>query len=200
MAIFSVRVAASSDDAEEEDSGGNMSTTSSDLELVTDPSLAGKSQVGCRFLSVTIDNAETINSATVTFTVDEATTSGTPSVRIACEDVDDATTFTTTVGDISNRTRTTADVVWNLPTFDAVDEEYTSEDFASSVQEVVNRAGWANGNDLNVFFDYESGTESDPRTAESFDGESASAPIIEIDFGATAATGPDSLLMLMGVG
>lgn len=186
MTVFSQRVSASSDDAEEEDAGGNMVLTSSDLELVNDPSLSGNADVGCRFLNVTIGQGETINSATVTFTVDEATTAGTPSVRIFGEDADDATTFTTSTNDITGRTRTTASVDWNVDDFTAENDEVASPDISSIISEIVGRAGWSSGNALVVFFDHLSGT--DPRTAEAYDGETASAPLLEVDYGASGLT------------
>jgi hypothetical protein len=48
---------------------------------------------------------------------------------------------------------TTAEVEWNnIPTF-AADIWYQSPDISSVIQEIVNRPGWASGNDMVLFID-----------------------------------------------
>ena len=168
------QVAQSTDDAEEEVADGSMYLTSSDLELISDGSTA--QLVGIRFQSIDIPQGTTILSAVLEFETDE-TNSGATSVTIEGEDIDDAPTFTSSNSNISNRTRTTASVAWNsIPAWNTVSERHQSPDITSIVQEIVDRGGWSAGNDM-VFII----TGSGERTAESFNGESANAPILRIE-------------------
>lgn len=83
------------------------------------------------------------------------------------EDADDATIYTT-AANLDSATRTSASVAVTLDTesgSSAGDQSYppsteqTVADITSIVQEIVNRAGWASGNDLQIFYD-ENGSDS----------------------------------------
>ncbi|MEO1258229.1 MAG: DNRLRE domain-containing protein [Bacteroidota bacterium] len=177
VASISVRVNAGSDDAEENTTSGAVNLTSSDLELVTDGS--ANQVVGMRFNGINIPQGTTINSAYLEFECDEANSSST-SVTIAGQDADNPSTFTTGTNNISNTTarpRTTAQISWNSLSSWTVDSKYQSDDISSIVQEIVNRGGWSSGNSM-VFFITGSGT----RTAESYNGEAAAAPLLVIDY------------------
>jgi hypothetical protein len=50
-------------------------------------------------------------------------------------------------------------------------------DITSVVQEIVNRLGWVSGNSLAIIV---SGTGA--RTAESFEGDSAGAPLLHVEY------------------
>jgi hypothetical protein len=69
--------------------------------------------------------------------------SGTGTVK--GEDVDDSATFSTKA-DFDGRTRTTASV--DIDTITAEDALWYSYDIKTIIQEIVNRAGWATGQDM----------------------------------------------------
>ena len=140
MTTFAKAIAASADDGYEP--GGTMDLTG----LVINISGTALRALW-RFTGVTVPKGSTINSATLALNF----TSGSyddPNFDIYCEDVDDGTALTTTTNDISNRTLTTAKVTWNASSVGTGIK--TTPSFASSVQEVIDRDGWASGNALNV--------------------------------------------------
>ena len=178
-----LRVVQGSDDAEETVSSGAVNLTSSDMELVFD---GGTQQiVGLRFQDVTIPQGATLVSAVLEFTTDE-TDSGSTSIVINGQDADDAATFTTTNSDLSDRTTTTASVAWSsLPAWNTVNEIHQSPDITTIIQEIIDRPGWASGNALAILIEAAvSGCSSSAcqRTAESFNAESGSAPVLRIEF------------------
>ncbi|GMQ95000.1 MAG: hypothetical protein BMS9Abin13_110 [Patescibacteria group bacterium] len=177
--IVESRVSQSSDDAEEQNPpSGSMYLTSSDLELISDGST--DQEVGMRFQNIVVPQGAIITNAYVQFTVDELD-SGTTNLTIYGEDIDVAPTFTTTAGNITNRTKTSASVAWNsVPAWTTVGDAGTDQrtpDITSIIQEIVNRVGWASGNSLVVIID---GTGE--RTAESYDGVPTSAPLLRIEY------------------
>lgn len=182
---FSVRVNASSDDAEESiELSNQMDLLSSDLELLfeVDSTPASGQWVGMRFTNVTIPKGAVINNAHVQFATDETGTNST-SVTIAGEAVDDATTFTSTAGNISGRTLTTASVSWSsIPAWNTLQEAGVNQrtpNIASIIQEIVNRPGWVSGNDINIIFHSGNGGT---RTAEAYDGSPSEAPLLFVDY------------------
>ncbi len=169
-----VRVAASTDDAEERDTG-SMYRNSSDLELVFDK---GDQTVGMRF-NVLIPQAATITNAYVQFKVDEVN-SGATFLTIEGEDIDDAVTFSTSKRNISSRPRTTAAVSWSPPPWTTKGEagpDQRSPDISSVIQEIVTRPGWSSGNSLVIII-----TGTGERTAESFNGDQAGAPLLHVEY------------------
>ena len=169
----SVRINAGSDDAEESVSSGAITTTSTDLELAVDG--ATSQLVGMRFNGVAIPSGATITSAYIEFETDAAQT-GNCNLNIQGEDADNPGTFTS-VDKISTRTRTTTSVAWNPPDWNTVDEKHQSPDISNIIQEIINRAGWADGNSLVLIID---GTGR--REAESYEGEAAAAPLLVVNY------------------
>ncbi len=189
-----VRVAASTDDAEE-NASGNMSLASSDLELVVDGS--SNQLVGMRFNGVNIPPGADITNAYVQFQADEIASEAT-SLIIQGQDIDNAPTFTSATGNISSRSRTTASVSWAPVPWTTVGEAGLAQrtpDIASVVQEIVNRPSWSSGNSLVVII---SGTGR--RTAESYDGVTAAAPLLHIEFtSGSGSTGESFICTTSGV-
>ncbi|MCH7730468.1 type II secretion system protein [Patescibacteria group bacterium] len=170
-----VRVASSSDDAEERLSNGSVNLTSSDLELIRDGS--NDQEVGMRFRNVTIPQGATITNVYIEFETDETRSEAT-SVTFYAQDIDDAPTFSSSTNNITSRTKTTASVAWNnIPAWNTVSEKHQTPNLSSIVQEVIDRPGWSSGNDLVVIV-----TGSGRRTAESYNGESANAPLLHVEF------------------
>jgi len=172
-----IRVASSSDDAEEKTSG-SMSLTSGDLELVYD---GGIQKVGIRFNGVSVPQGATITSAYAQFKVDEVQSEAT-SLAIQGQAADNAPTFTSATGNVSSRARTASAVFWSPPPWTAVGQvglDQRTPDLSAVIQEIVNRPGWASGNSLALII-----TGTGHRTAKSFDGDRAGAPLLHIELGA----------------
>jgi hypothetical protein len=171
-----VRVAASADDAEEH-ATGTIDLTSSDLELIHQ---SDDQTVGMRFVGLNIPRGATIRAAYIQFTVDEAQTEPTTLV-IQGQAADSAPKFTTTSGNVSARARTAAAVAWpSVPAWTTVGEagsNQRSPDISAVVQEIVDRAGWTPGNALAIII-----TGGGHRTAKSFDGDRAAAPLLHVEY------------------
>jgi hypothetical protein len=167
------QVDSTNDDAEEQASG-SVSRGSSDLELVDGQT------VGMRFNRIDIPQGATIIKAYIQFTVDE-TDSVDAVLKIEGEDVDDAQTFSSSSGDISSRDRTSTDVEWRPMPWTSVGDAYDDQktpDITSVIQKIVDRDGWASGNSLVIII-----TGDGVRTAESYNGDRASAPVLHVEFG-----------------
>lgn len=168
-----VRVSQSSDDAEEAVDDNSMYMDSSDLELIDD---SGEQVVGIRFQNVNIPQGATITSAYLQFATDE-TGSTTTNLTIKAQDSDNAATFSSTDGDISGRATTTASVSWSPAAWNTVGALNDTPNLAAVVQEVVNRSGWTANNGMAFII-----TGSGERTAESYDGSSATAPLLHVEY------------------
>jgi hypothetical protein len=174
--IVDVRIASGTDDAEEL-SSGRVSLNSSDLELVTD----GRSvqTVGMRFTGIQVPRGAIILRAFVQFQVDETSTEPT-ALSFHGEASGDAATFDNINGNISTRVRTAAVVPWEPTAWNVVGEagiDQRSPDISSIVQEVTGRADWASGNSLAIIV-----TGSGSRTAESYNGSSAGAALLHVEY------------------
>jgi hypothetical protein len=178
-AAIDVRVAASSDDAEQS-AGSSVSLTSTDLELVYDGS---NQTVGMRFNGVAIPQGAAIVNAYIQFKVDEINTEAT-SLTIQGQATDNAATFVSTSNNISSRARTTASAGWSPVAWTTVNEVGSNEqtpNLAAIIQEIVNRPGWAGGNSLVIII-----TGTGHRTARSYDGEAAGAPLLHMEYSTTS--------------
>lgn len=144
MATFSTSVSASSHDARQ--AGGTVNTTQASL-VLSDSDNYG----GILFPNVTIPQGATINSATLTVNVFNTATDD-PHTDIYCEAADNASVFSATSNNISDRPLTTAVVNWTATGIGGGAKN--APDLAGPVQEVVNRAGWASGNSLVFILDH----------------------------------------------
>lgn len=139
MAVFSV--GSSGDDANEVQSSGAVSTTLDGT--TTGARLDGTNHAGFRFTNVTIANAATISSATLTFTQLNAYSfigGNLAQTTFYGHNADNPINFGVGTSDISARARTTASATGGP------DDTSFSVTATSIVQEIVNRAGWASGN------------------------------------------------------
>jgi len=139
--------------------------------------------VGIRFENLNIPQGVTVTNAYIEFVGDEAN-SGAVTVKIRCEDADNSAPFTNTAFNLGNRSKTTAETSWS-PGAWTVDSAYQTDNFASSVQEVINRGGWSPMNAIAVLITRISGDGNgdDMRAAASYDATSgASAPILHIEY------------------
>jgi hypothetical protein len=144
---FSTSVAASADDAFQA-SNGDMTLNGTTILLD-----AATEWGGVRFTNVTIANGATISSATITVNVVNTSTDD-PDELLFMEAIDDAPAFGSGNSNISNRTMTSSPVTWQATGVGSGSE--TSPNFASVAQQVIDRAGWASGNDVVVILDHQS--------------------------------------------
>lgn len=173
---LSVRVLSGDDDAEQYLDDGTMNLNSSDLELIRENSR--QQIVGIRFQNVNVPGNATILHAFIQFTVDETNTEPT-SLVIRGEASDNATTFIDENGNISSRPVTEASAQWNdLPPWDTEADagaDQRTPNIRSILQEIVNRDGWSQRNSIVIII-----SGHGRRTAESFNGESGSSPLLQI--------------------
>jgi len=202
-----IRISSSSDDAEEDGSDatsvqgpGYMWLDSSDLEMVKDThedgSYMGRQKVGLRFNGISIPKGATITTAYLRFRAIAPDTfnsnTDTANLTIQGEAADSATTFSTALNNISGRPRTTAAVQW-LPAAWTAGTVYDSPSLTTIVQEVVNRTDWASGNSLAFVIRCTDGvpaTDCGSRSADSWDGNATTAPLLHIEWDNGAAPPP----------
>ena len=143
---LSFPISTGTDDAEEAVPTGVVSLSSSDLEMTME---ATQQIIGLRFANIILPQGATVNSAFIQFTTDETDDVAT-SLLIEGELSSNASTFTNTNNDISNRPRTSSNVAWNdIPAWDMVGEagpDQRSPDLTAIVQELVDQMDWAAGN------------------------------------------------------
>ena len=169
------RVSASSDDAEQKLSG-SMKLSSSDLEMTFDKT---DQIVGMRFLGLGIPPSVTITSTWLQFEVDEVNTAP-AALEIRGELHADAPAFLGTSGNIDARTKTSAVVLWPAAAWENKNDAGPAQrtpDLSPVIQQIVNEQGWSASSALVLFVE-----GSGKRVAESFDGESAAAPLLHLEY------------------
>lgn len=167
-----------SDDMEEVLSTGEMDDGSSDLEIIKEDS---DQLIGIRFADLAIPQGATIVSAYIQFTVDEPNKTANPfNVNIHAEATANSLTFTNEDYNISSRTKTNTAVNWKgIPDWTVAQEageDQRTPDLASLVQEIVDKAGWEEGNALSFIL-----SGSGTRSAEAYEGGGAAeAPTLHL--------------------
>jgi hypothetical protein len=195
------------DDAEEKLSSGVVSTTSSDLEMVSDR--REPQMVGIRFRNLDIPPGANVTNAYVQFTSDEIS-NGTTNLSISAETSGNAPGFQKTAFNLTSRPQTKTSVPWSVPAWSSVGAQGPAQatpDIAAVVQEVVDTT-WTEGDSLVIFVQgsgarvAESYSKSQPQLAAKltveFDGTSSNqAPVV--DAGADIALNlPANSAPLMG--
>jgi concanavalin A-like lectin/glucanase superfamily protein/PA14 domain-containing protein/Big-like domain-containing protein/parallel beta helix pectate lyase-like protein len=173
--IFSVRISSGEDDGDESTYNGIVCLHSPDLALGSDNGTA--QIVGLRFPGITIPQGAIITNAYVEFEADEIDYS-TTYLELNGQAIDNAPAFDTSDYNISSRSKTSATVFWNdVSAWNAVNAKHKSPNLALIIQEIVDRPGWASGNSLAIIVE---GTGE--RTAESYNGEPAAAPLLVVEY------------------
>ena len=171
------RITAGADDAEERVSSGAVTLSGDDLELVTDGRRI--QLVGLRFANLAIPPGAHIQSAWIQLRADE-TNALEASLSIQAEASDDAPPLLAAAFNLSTRPRTGA-VPWAPAFWNLVGEAGAAQrtpELASLVQAVVDRPDWNLGNSLAFVI-----TGTGKRTAESFEGLAAGAPLLHVEYG-----------------
>jgi hypothetical protein len=153
----------------------------------SDPDRLGNSgglllQPAIRFPSVNVPQGATINSAIITFMPSHSDSAATVNIDIAAENADDPAQIVDTA-DFNGRSRATA-VDWSPGAWTAATAENTP-DIAASIQDVVNRAGWAAGQAMNIFFDDDISSSGALRRYETHDTASGDEPFLTIEYTST---------------
>ena len=174
------RIASSTDDAEQNETRTN--TTSAALEIVQNGSGAPQI-IGLRFTNVTIPQGATITGTTLRF-VAETNTSEATTLTIRGQAADNAPTFSNAGNSVSTRAQTSASTSWTPKPW--VEGEDYSLSVSSSVQEIVNRAGWKSGNALAFTI-----SGSGLRRAMSFDGDPEKAPQLAVTYETKPTLNPE---------
>jgi len=175
---INVKISNGDDDVEQNGVNGSMYMNSSDIELVADGS-RGDQIIGLRFRNIDIPQGATINNAYIQFTVDE-TNSGSCNLTIKGQDVDDASAFSTSTNNVSNRTTTSASKSWSPSSWNSVGaagNDQATPNISNIIQEIVDRSGWSNNNDMVIII-----TGSGERTAESYNGSSSKAARLIVEY------------------
>lgn len=151
---------------------------------------------GYRFTNITIPSGATINSAKLTLYnyTNLARTGTTCKVKIYGVDVDDFGGFSSGATTVpSGVTRTTAETSWTLDGWGTgtIDVGYDTPDIAAQIQEIIDRAGWASGNDIGVVLINDGSSSSAYRQANEYDHDTTYCTLLTIDYTATA--GPANL-------
>ena len=143
---------------------------------------------GMRFLNITIPQGATIATAYLILTASVTRSGSTGNTRISAEDVDDAITFANDSAAFDTRwaARTTARVNWDAIPAWTVETEYDSPEIKTVIKEIVDRGGWASGQDMVIFWDdFDDRSvhgSSSYRQAYSYDISTTKAPKLVITY------------------
>lgn len=162
------RITAGIDDVEEQ-ANGVMDTNSSDLELINN---TFDQVVGLRFNNINIPQGANISGARIQFAADEVKT-GVANLIIKGAATDNASAFTNTAYNLSNRTTTSSAVSWNPAAWNNIGDAGAAQqtpDISQIINEITSRTGYAQGNSIVIII-----SGSGVRTAESFEGSQSLA-------------------------
>jgi hypothetical protein len=198
---ISVQVSVAEDDCEEqleadgENPANYMDHGSSDLELCTE-SEGIHQVVGIGFRNVTIPPGATITNAYIQFSCDDFNDDVIELEGWGVAEANTALPIGTDPGSVTSRPKTTAQLTgwspapWTAEMEHTKDAAQQSPDISAIVQEIVNIAGWASGNNMMICFTDDQ-TVKAHREAESYDGDPAEAPTLVVTF--TEGTGINTL-------
>lgn len=167
--------------AEEDVTTGKVETLgsgSSDIELTSDPDKNKQQVIGFRFPNIDVPQGATILSAYIQFVSDE-NQKRPVSITFHGEAIDNASLFQKNLWNVTNRQTTVTSINWNPENWNIGDAHAAQQtpNLSSIIQEIVNRAGWVQGNAL--AFIISSNDFTNHRTAEN---SSANGPVLTIVF------------------
>jgi hypothetical protein len=137
------------------------------------------------FTNVTIPNGATIINAYLQYRCKTSQSGTTILSRIYGNNVDDATA-PTTAAEYNGKALTTAYVDWDSVGSWTAGTWYDTPDIKTVIQEIVNRAGWASGNDILILHKDDGSTNGAVRTANPYEDGASFAPKLVIEY--TTAT------------
>ncbi len=174
--VWEGRIATYLDDVEEGVPDGSIDMSSSDLELPYEGTgQSGLQVIGIRFLNVTVPRLAIVTNAYVEFQCDE-TKGGTEHVSLIIEGElsTDAAAFSLSAYDVTNRPKTTAQVVWVPVNWTNAGELYQTVNIAPVIQEIISQPAWKRGNALVIVIrDNPADPSVGTRGAEAYSGGEA---------------------------
>jgi len=174
-------------DSVEDQLDRGMYMDSSDLELPND---GGLQVIGLRFLNVEVPKGANIVEAYVVFTVDETTGPEAVNLIIDGELVPDAPAFADVMYNVTDRTRTAAQVDWQPEAWPATGVKKQTSDISAVIQEIISQEGWAGGNALAIIIsDNPDNPSKGNRVAVS--GAGGNVTMLHIEFSSKRAIVPD---------
>jgi hypothetical protein len=184
--VWEGRISIATDDEEEYADTARYDPSSSDLEMPYEREGKGDPQIiGLRFSDVRVPKGANVVNAYIEFVCDE-TKGGTEFVSLLIEgelSPDAAAISTAANYNISSRSRTAANAVWEPVDWTAAGQADQTSNIASVIEEIVNQDGWASGNALVIIIGDNTDNPSEGlRCAESYDGSPSAAPLLNIEF------------------
>lgn len=174
----------SGDDAYEVAGSVNVSSNSIYLTYGVTPVTTG-----LRFTEMNIPQGATITGALLRFTSDQVNSSAS-TLTISGELSEDSEEFESTTGNISLRTKTSSEVVWDTDNaFPVSGEVVSTPDFSEVIQEIVDQPGWCGGQALSLIIDGSSLDTSSSRKARAADYGSTGSPQLVVTYDESTATG-----------
>lgn len=138
---------------------------------------------GTQWTGVNIPKSSTINDAYITMYCRVTDTATAVKTQIHGELSSNSAAFSTSA-DFDGRTRTAASVTWDIGSAWTKDQAYTSTNITAIIQEIVNQAGWASGNNLTIFWDDFIGRSGNGqiKSAWTYDSNSTGAPKLTVTY------------------
>lgn len=196
-----VQVVASTDDAmayydEDPPGWGALALTNANQEVGWSSVDYARMGGGMRFLNVTIPPGSVITTADLTFKANANNAVNTVKSYIRGEDTGNAATFSD-YANYGGRSRTTANVTWDAIGAWTTDTDYTTPELKTIIQEITDRADWASGNAIVIFWDDHNDRSTHAgncrRQAYSYDGSNSDCAKLHIEYFTTVtATGISS--------
>lgn len=179
MPTFTKRITANGDDGR---LAGGATFVSGDSGVFMFRFSDGNSQdVFLRFTNVTIPNGASITSAKITFVSFETRTETVTRSNITGNDVDDAVAPTNAT-EYNNLVDTTASVAWDGEGTWTAETTHDTPDFATIVQEIVDRGGWASGQDMQFMIKNDASDTGAYRRFYGHEGDTAKAALLTIEY------------------
>lgn len=171
-------------DAEERMADGTVALINSDLDLGTDPDGFGEQWLGLRFEAITIPAGSTIHAARLQFTAHDTDARPTQ-VHIQGEYSGQASPFSRSPHNLSQRARTSATTVWDIPPWSKKGETHFSEDVSLVIQEIIGHSHWQSGHSLALLI-----SGYGHRSAVSYDRNPAQTPVLHIHYDSATPNQP----------
>ncbi len=179
-----IPVVATKDDATE--ISGSVDTNDSQIVLSKDSDTIYS---GFRYQDINIPKGAVITSAVIRFTSAGLNTAPTE-LLISAEASGNAPEFASSTNNISSRSLSTSQVVWDTNNeWPNYGEAISTPDLSSVIQETVNRADWCGGNSIAIIMQSVNGSTGNERKTFTNDDGNSRAPQLVISYDESTATG-----------
>lgn len=179
----------SNDDVEQSSQFGFMNFTSTEIDIVVDSlneNIIGNStvdiqRVGLRFNDIVVPQGATVSNAYIQFTTSNVD-AGTANITIEGVAVDNMEPFSTNSYTLQNLSKTNTSSSWIPAPWNIIGESGVNQrtsDITNIITEIINRPGYKKNNSMAMVL-----TGTGRRIAESYDGNSSSAPRLCITYSA----------------